>query len=154
MGCYSVETPNGPTAKQFHFARTVYCSWRPGDKRLYFIPQACIGCVALPALWQARFACDADGGFGSTALAPPRIPSEYRTRPNQPDANEIARRLHSWLDVSTIYTVVAGLLNLFAFFDAVGGPAPVDKEEENDKKEKSKGRKEDEDDSKIVKDAQ
>lgn len=134
-GSYSCDTPNGPTAKQYHFARTVYCSWRPGDKRLYFIPQACVGCVAIPALWQARFPGDADGSFGSTAFAPPRVSAEYQTRPNQPDMNEIVRHLYTWLDVSTIYTVVAGLLNLLVFFDAVGGPAPVENE---DKKEKNK----------------
>jgi hypothetical protein len=130
MGTYREETPSG--GSQIHFARTLYCSWRASDRRLYFIPQACIGCVALPAMWQARFPGDADGSFCSTAFAPPRISSEYATRPNQPDANEIARRLHSWLDVSTIFTVVAGLLNLLAFFDAVGGPAPVEKEEKDD----------------------
>ncbi len=139
MGSYSCETPNGPTARQYNFARTVYCSWRPGDKRLFFVPQACIGCVALPAMWQARFPSDADGSFGSTAFAPPRVSGEYQTRPNQPDMNEIVRHLHSWLDVSTIFTVIAGLLNLLVFFDAVGGPAPVEQDEkEDDKKEKEK----------------
>ncbi len=132
MGTYREETANGGT--QIHFARTVYCSWRPGDRRLYFIPQACVGCVALPAIWRAASPVDADGTFFSTAFAPPRAPFEYKTRPNQPDANEIARRLHSWLDLSTIFTVVAGLLNLLAFFDAVGGPAPAEQEEKKDDK--------------------
>lgn len=141
MGSYAEETPNGPTGRQFHFARTVYCSWRLGDKRLYFIPQACVGCVALPALWQARFPGDADGSFSSAAFAPPRLPSEYQTRPNQPDMNDIVRNLHSWLDVSTIYTVIAGLLNLLVFFDAVGGPAPIEKEEEEKNEEDTKTKK-------------
>ncbi|MBR5758389.1 MAG: hypothetical protein IKX88_07320 [Thermoguttaceae bacterium] len=136
MGSYREETSDG--GSQIHFARTLYCSWRPGDRRLYFIPQACVGCVALPAMWQARFPGDADGSILSTAFAPPRVSSEYGARPNQPDANDIARRLHSWLDLSVIFTVVAGLLNLLAIFDAVGGPAPVDKEGDQKKDEKEK----------------
>lgn len=135
MGSYRAEPTAQTASGQIHFARTVYCSWRPGDKRLYFVPQACVGAMALPALWQARFPSDADGSFSSTAFAPPRIPSESQTRPNQPDANDIARSLHSWLDVSTIFTVVAGLLNLLVVFDAIGGPAPVEYEEETAKKE-------------------
>ena len=62
MGTYREEKSDG--GSQIHFARTVYCSWRPGDRRLYFIPQACVGCVALPAMWQARFLGDADGLVG------------------------------------------------------------------------------------------
>ena len=143
MGSYR-DSSDSSTRGQYNFARNVYCSWREGDRRLYFIPQACIGCAALPAMWQARFPKDADGTFMSTAFAPPRIPSEYRTRAHQPDANEIIYRLHSWFDVGVIFTVVAGLLNLFAIFDAIGGPAPSESDEDSDSnedKDKSKADK-------------
>lgn len=136
MGSYWEATPNGDSARRLLVARNVYWSWRSGDKRLYFVPQAAIGAVAIPAYLQARNLSDGDGGVLSTAFAPPRLPSESATRPNQPSAAEIAANLHSWLDAGTIFTVVAGLLNLLAIFDAAGGPVkPVEEEEDDEKKD-------------------
>lgn len=137
MGSYWEATPNGDSARRLLVARNVYWSWRSGDKRLYFVPQAAVGAVAIPAYLQARDLKDGDGGVLSTAFAPPRLPSESATRPNQPSAAEIAANLHSWLDAGTIFTVVAGLLNLLAIFDAAGGPVkPAEEEEEDDEKKK------------------
>ncbi len=138
-GSYREELSNGAT--RYHFARNVYCSWRDGDKRLYFIPQACIGAIAVPAWLQARNPVDATDGVLTTAFAPPRISSESSTRANQPSYDELVCRLHSWLDVSTIYTVVAGLLNILAIFDALGGAAPQPVEEEERTKKDRKKRK-------------
>jgi len=128
FGSYREELTNGMT--RCHFARNVYCSWRDGDKRLYFIPQACVGAIAIPAWLQSRRPVDATDNILTTAFAPPRVSSEASTRPNQPTLDEIVSRLHSWMDVSTIYTVVAGLLNILAIFDALGGAAPRPIEEE------------------------
>lgn len=137
MGSYWEATPNGDSARRLLVARNVYWSWRSGDKRLYFVPQAAIGAVAIPAYLQAKSLSDGDGGVLATAFAPPRLPSESATRPNQPSSAEIAANLHSWLDVGTIFTVVAGLLNLLAIFDAAGGPVkPTEEEEEDDEKKK------------------
>lgn len=134
MGSYWEATPNGDSARRLLVARNVYWSWRSGDKRLYFVPQAAIGAVAIPAYLQAKELKDGDGGVLSTAFAPPRLPSESATRPNQPSSAEIAANLHSWLDVGTIFTVVAGLLNLLAVFDAAGGPVKTTEEDEDDEK--------------------
>ncbi len=137
MGSYWEATPNGDAPRRLLVARNVYWSWRSGDKRLYFVPQAAIGAVAIPAYLQAKDLRDGDGGVLSTAFAPPRLPSENATRPNQPSSAEIAANLHSWLDAGTIFTVVAGLLNLLAIFDAAGGPVkPTEEEEEDDEKKK------------------
>ena len=136
-GSYREDFSDGTT--RWHFARNVYCSWRDGDKRLYFIPQACVGAIAVPAWLQARRPVDATDNVLTTAFAPPRISSESSTRANQPSYDELVQRLHSWLDVSTIYTVVAGLLNILAIFDALGGAAPRPAEEEG--RETAKNRK-------------
>ncbi|MBR4832781.1 MAG: hypothetical protein IKU86_00400 [Thermoguttaceae bacterium] len=135
MGSYWEATPNGESTRRLLVARNVYCSWRQGDKRLYFIPQAAIGAVAIPAYWQARNPTKGDGGVLTTAFAPPRLPSEATTRSNQPSADEIVASLHSWLDAGTIFTVVAGLLNLLAIFDAAGGPIPPSEEEKDEEDE-------------------
>lgn len=132
MGSYWEATPNDDSPRRLLVARNVYCSWRPGDKRLYFVPQAAVGAVAIPAYLQARDLGDGSGGVMSTAFAPPRLPGESATRPNQPSSAEIAANLHSWLDAGTLFTVVAGLLNLLAIFDAAGGPVKPTEEEEED----------------------
>jgi hypothetical protein len=140
MGSYWEATPNGDSARRLLVARNVYWSWRPGDKRLYFVPQAAVGAVAIPAYLQARDLKDGSGSVMSTAFAPPRIPGEAATRPNQPSSDEIAANLHSWLDVGTLFTVVAGLLNLLAIFDAAGGPIkPSEEEEDDEKKDANEG---------------
>lgn len=132
MGSYWEATPNADSPRRLLVARNVYCSWRPGDKRLYFIPQAAVGAVAIPAWLQARNPGDGDSVW-ATAFAPPRLPSESSTRPNQPSADEIVANLYSWLDVATIFTVVAGLLNVLAIFDALGGPVPPSAEDDDKK---------------------
>ena len=138
MGSYRAASPAGDGSESLFFARTVYCSWRPGDRRLAFIPQACVGVMAIPSLMQARTPRDADGSFWSAAFAPPRVPSESSTRPNQPTSNDVAANLHSWLDLSVLYTVTAGLLNLLAIFDALAGPTmTLEDEEEEEKKRKA-----------------
>lgn len=141
MGSFRAPVPGGDGVESLQFARSAYCSWRPGDRRLAFIPQACVGVVALPAIFQARFPKDADGSFWSTAFAPPAIATDVAERPNQPTLNEIAGRLHSWFDLSTLYTLTAGLLNLLAIFDAIAGPSLFRDEEKNERNEEQKDKK-------------
>ncbi|MGI6400536.1 MAG: DUF6677 family protein [Thermoguttaceae bacterium] len=141
MGSYRAPIDGADGASKLFFARTVYCSWRVGDKRLAFIPQACVGVMAIPAIMQANANRDGDASFWSTAFAPPQIASDARERPNQPTLNEIAGNLHSWFELSTFYTVTAGLFNLLAFFDAIGGPV-IARNEEDTRKRKKKGKKE------------
>ena len=137
MGSYRAAFPGGGERKSLFFARTVYCSWRLGDRRLAFVPQSFVGVMAIPALMQARAPRDFDGSFWSGAFAPPRIPSESSSRPNQPTTNDVAANLHSWLDLSVLYTITAGLLNLLAIFDAFAGPTIVRETEDDKKKAKS-----------------
>lgn len=140
MGSYTQKMDDGSTRR--HFARVVYCSWRSGEMRLAFIPQSCVGIMALPALKQARHPQDATESIASTAFAPPLRHGEERTRPNQPTANDLWGTLHSWFEIGTLYTMVAGMLNLLAIFDAIGGPNILSRrEEELDKEKKAKKEK-------------
>ena len=134
MGSYTQKMDDGSTRR--HFARVVYCSWRSGEMRLAFIPQSCVGIMALPALNQARQPQDATESIASTAFAPPQRHGEERTRPNQPTANDLWGTLHSWFEIGTLYTMVAGMLNLLAIFDAIGGPNILSRREEELYKEK------------------
>ncbi|MGL4943548.1 MAG: DUF6677 family protein [Thermoguttaceae bacterium] len=103
-------------------ARTVYCSWRDGDRRLYFIPQAGLGLSAVPAVIQSYLCDNANmpsplGRF----MAPPLLGRSGAA----PTGDEIVRKLNIWYDLGTLFTVVAGLMNLLAVFDAMAGPVFV-----------------------------
>lgn len=127
--------------------RVVYASWRPGDTRLAFLGQAGIGAVAVPAVLQAL----ALGGPARQPLgaipwfAPPLRPGQLvspayaaRLKRGEPGiefagGDPLARcvvdelslwhvRLGRGFDIGTLYTVIAGMLNLLVVFDAWAGP--------------------------------
>ena len=75
------------------------------------------------------------GGF----MAPPWIPSGIDKDPNrqQPTLNDLNSHLHRFFELGTVFTMIAGLLNILVIYDAWGGPvfseaAKKEDEEEND----------------------
>jgi hypothetical protein len=120
------------------WGRVVYFSMRKDDKRLPYICQVGIGLPALPALVQAYRMSDGKRVWWSGFMAPPRLsePSD----PNDPNKDQpLARDLYYYLspffELGTVYTMIAGLLNILAVYDAWGGPVlsePRKKDEEED----------------------
>lgn len=119
--------------------RVVYASWGPtsDEKRLPYLCQIGTGAAALPALWQAqrysspKFAelmkektRTGTRTFGEWFMAPPLTNLE-RVGPNEmrDEIDMINYRLNRRFELGTVYTMVAGLLNLLVIFDALGGPA-------------------------------
>jgi hypothetical protein len=129
--------------------RVVYASWRPGEPRLAFIGQSGIGVAAIPAVLQAlRLDGPAKEPYFAIGLfAPPLRPGQvvspaYAARlvatepgvraddfldhaPRQFRREQLSiwqRRLGRWFEIGTLYTVLAGLLNLLVVFDAFAGP--------------------------------
>jgi hypothetical protein len=118
--------------------RVVYAVWgpTPGQKRLPFLCQGGVGAAALPALYQAkRFSDDAQhaqaqvraaqgqASFWDTFMVPPRLDVG---KPGVGDElDQLNRRLNRRFELGTVYTMVAGLLNVLVVFDAFGGPAYV-----------------------------
>lgn len=112
------------------YGRAVYFSWRPGDQRMAYLCQIGVGLPALPALVQAnrmgnhrKVWC---GGF----MAPPRpdpVRGDDREDPNanQPTAGELHRQLARYFELAGFFTMVAGLLNVLAIYDAWAGPVVV-----------------------------
>jgi hypothetical protein len=116
--------------------RVVYADWGPTseEKRLPFLCQAGVGAAALPALYQAkRFgddrqyeAADAraargEASFWDEFMVPPRLDV---AKPNVGDElDELNKTLNRRFELGTVYTMVAGLLNVLVIFDAFGGPA-------------------------------
>ncbi len=119
-------------SKELGWGRVVYFSWGQ-EKRLPYLCQVGIGLPAVPALVQAGRMEGLKkvwlGGF----MAPPRAQSAGPPQldsygkpidPNfdQPTANTLHERLHYYFDLGTVYTMIAGLLNILAIYDAWGGP--------------------------------
>ena len=127
-------------SQELGWGRAVYASWRPGHRRLPYLCQIGIGLPAMPALVQAVRA-----GKGlkpwSRFMAPPCPDSTEqvsdavrRALADQPTLDLLNQKLHRFFEFGTVYTMVAGLLNILAIYDAWGGPvfAAKGKEEEND----------------------
>lgn len=100
-------------------ARIVYWRWvsplsDPEHFSIYYLGQFFVGLPALPALIQGTLhyfepTISVLGGF----MAPPE----------QSLLNGLHPRLGKLVEVGTIYTTVAGLLNILAIYDAYEGPA-------------------------------
>jgi hypothetical protein len=108
--------------------KVVYWRWvnplnNPEKFCLYYLGQFFVGLPALPALIHAtlqHYGWDLSNHFLWGWLA----------EPAQNDLNGLQARLGKLVEIATIYTTVAGLLNIFAIYDAYEGPAFLDYEEE------------------------
>lgn len=110
--------------KNLGWGRVVYYSWRAGDKRLPYLCQVGVGLPALPALVQANRMKSGKRVLCGGLMAPPRMPSTLVEDPNQdqPTDDELHKVLHRGFELGTVYTMIAGLLNVLAVYDAWGGP--------------------------------
>ena len=102
----------------------VYASWTDWDQRLPYLCQVGVGLPALPALVQTYLVRSGKAPLFGGVMAPPATPAEL---------NEWYRKLNKYFELGTVYTMIAGLLNVLAIYDAWGGPVqPV----EDDRKKK------------------
>ncbi len=98
--------------------KIVYWKWvnplrNAEEFRLAYLSQFWVGLGALPALLQATLA----------HWNQPPILGGFLAEPPLHVINEL-HRLGKFLDVGTVYTEIAGLLNILAIYDAFEGPAP------------------------------
>jgi hypothetical protein len=136
-------------SSELGWGRTVYFSWRNNDRRLPYLCQAGVGLAAMPALIQANRMTNHQKVLWNGFMAPPRLgdpgPSiqknqnTIKTFPNleQPNISELHLRLNRFFELGTVFTMIAGLLNILAIYDAWGGPVivvPKKAEEPSDKK--------------------
>lgn len=112
----------------------VYASWTEKDRRWHYLCQVGVGLPALPALLQAQRVLGQPpheplfGGF----MAPPQ-------QPVKPDDEDQLALWHATLgngfELGTLYTMIAGLLNILVIYDAFAGPVillPEKEEPESD----------------------
>jgi hypothetical protein len=127
-----------PTGKErfLGYGRAVYLSTQKDDLRLYFLSQIGVGLPAFPAVFQAYRMNNNKEVYWSGFMAPPRPvqagPDDRNE--NQPTAHDLNYLLNRSLELATIFTAVAGLLNVLVIYDAWAGPVvmqpPAKKEEE------------------------
>ena len=132
------------------WGRAVYASRRPGNRRYPYLCQIGIGLPAMPALVQAIPASKGEKPF-SQFMAPPRpdaaeeaSQSVRSALADQPTLDTLQSKLHRFFEFGTVYTMVAGLLNVLAIYDAWGGPVFGEKgkkEEEDDQDKDQAGGK-------------
>ncbi len=107
----------------------VYASWREGDRRWQYAFQVGVGIPALPALIQTANVRSGGEPILDDMMAPPRD-----VNPRGDD--DLARwnlEHHAYFEFGTLYTMIAGLLNILAIYDAYAGPFVAEEEEDKDK---------------------
>ena len=109
--------------------KVVYASWIPEDKRLYYLCQVWVGLPALPALLQNYLVRHGRDPLFGGIMAPPA---------NMATLNDWYRTLNAYFDLGTVYTTIAGLLNVLVIYDAWGGPSMFEAEEEKKREEKKR----------------
>lgn len=114
--------------------RVVYASWRDSDHRLPYLCQVGVGLPAMPALIQAARKTPLHFPIYDRFMVPPKISGA-----EDDSLDSIQKRLHRYWELGTVYTMIAGLLNILAIYDAWGGPALAvtmpDKKKEDDEDE-------------------
>jgi hypothetical protein len=99
--------------------RCVYASWTP-EVRLHYFCQVGVGLPALPAILQTVLVSEGKAPLFGGIMAPPRDLGEL---------NEWYRTLNRYFELGTVYTMIAGLLNILAVYDALAGPVPLEEEQ-------------------------
>ncbi len=105
--------------------KCVYASWDGTERRWQFVLQAGIGLPVLPAAIQGMREKDQNREPGF--MAAPRSSS---------DLDDWNFETASGFDMGTLYTMVAGLLNILVIFDAFAGPLPPPIQKGDKKKDK------------------
>jgi hypothetical protein len=117
----------------------VYASWRDGDRRLPFLCQVGVGLPSMPALFQALREREGEAPSFPYFMARPRLGSDQG---NPPTLDRLQKEMNRYFEFGTVYTMIAGLLNVLAIYDAWGGPVfPEAKNDEQDDDEAADGEK-------------
>jgi hypothetical protein len=124
------------------YGRAVYFSWRDGDHRLAYLCQIGVGLPALPALMQANRMANRRAVWWHGFMAPPRLTPSMggdREDPNfdQPTPNDLHRQLDHYFELAGFFTMIAGLLNVLAIYDALAGPVAIEQSAKKEDEEEA-----------------
>lgn len=93
--------------------RAVYASWTDWHTRLPYLCQVGVGLPAMPAVLQTYLVRNGKAPLMGGIMAPPVTKQEL---------DDWHRQLNRYFELGTVYTMIAGLLNVLAIYDAWGGP--------------------------------
>ncbi len=128
-------------SRELGWGRAVYFSARPGDRRLPFFCQVWVGLPVFPAIIQAIRVNSGKEPLWNYFMAPPvLVPERDDPQDIYPPftLDTLHKRLHRFFDFGTVYTMIAGLLNILVIYDAWGGPvAAVEESSEEEGPEKA-----------------
>lgn len=122
--------------------RVVYASWNPDDYRLQFPAQLCVGIPAFPAAvqgWIHRNDRPLNESFekykfGEYEIKPLGVTNFMAPPSSREELSQWHYNASAGFELGSLFTAVAGLLNLLAIFDAFAGPMPLPMAEERRKK--------------------
>lgn len=107
--------------------KVVYSSWTQEDFRWQYGLQAAVGLPAAPAALQAHWMKKYGRTFAGTS---------YMARPsNMNMLDRWHKDSSAGFDLGTLYTMIAGILNILVIFDAYAGPLPPPKQKSKSKDE-------------------
>ena len=110
-------------SRELGWGRAVYVVWGKPFGRLPYLCQIGIGLPALPALVQAHRMNSGKKVWAGGFMSPPRDYDRFHdANRDQPSDHELHTGLNRHLELGRVYTMIAGLLNLLAIYDAWGGP--------------------------------
>ncbi len=121
---------------QLSGGKAVYCSFRSPDVRWQFIGQAFVGSAAIPAVVQNRVVRGQEADPAS--MIKPLMGGKFAP-PIAGERRQWHADYHAYFQMGTLYTFVAGLLNMFAIFDAYCGPAVLYQELADDEEDDGEG---------------
>jgi hypothetical protein len=93
--------------------KVVYAAWNQVDRRWQYPLQLGVGLPAAPAVVQNMVVRRGNPPLIGGLMAPPANPEEL---------GKWHHRLNMRFELGTLYTMIAGLLNILAIWDAYGGP--------------------------------
>lgn len=103
----------------------VYASLTREDFRWQYACQLGVGASALPALWQNHRVRRGQEPLFGGIMAPPRNVVTSPVTYYDYEHDELSQwhlKYHSYFELGTLYTMIAGLLNVLAIYDAAAGP--------------------------------
>jgi hypothetical protein len=107
------------SSRQVGPARVVYLSFRQNDMHWAFLCQAGVGLPIMPALLQAVYTTGDKPPLFGGLMAPPS------DAPGNVNLQQLHRGLEHYFELGTVYTMIAGLLNVLAVYDACCGPIVI-----------------------------
>jgi hypothetical protein len=124
------------------YGRAVYFWWEKDDRRLPYLCQIGVGLPALPAIFQWSQMRHNRAVWWDGFMAPPRpvVVREGDPNKDQPTAHDLNKVLNRYFELAGTFTMIAGLLNVLAIYDACAGPVvivPPAKKDEEEEEEKA-----------------